>query len=145
MRIDAAPIAAHIETLLASGYTLAEIQREAAVSNAHATKIRRGYVKRVHRDIAARILAVEPIPEGDPDYVDHVVVDRLLHPLASWRDVGATRAERIAAAEILAARIARVETGVNGHAQPWETLSSIEARLGLRAGRDFDRPRAVAS
>lgn len=57
--------------------------------------------------------------------LDPVVVDRLLAG-TDWRAIGATRAERIAAAE---------RTPV---------VAEAERRYGLRAGRDFRR-RAVAS
>lgn len=57
---------------------------------------------------------------GDPVDVDPVVVERLVaSPDVIWRSIGATRQERIEAAERIPNR------------------SDAERRLGLRAGRDF--------
>lgn len=143
MRTDVAPVAEHIARLIASGMTLAAIQREASVSNAHASKIMRGQVRAVHRAIAARILAVEPLPAPDPDLVDPVVVERLIGG-EHWRALGASRAERIAAAEHLAAEHAAARErlrrmGYGDQEIPGASRNAIERRLGLRAGRDYAR------
>ena len=90
LRMDAAPVREHIARLVASGMTLAEIQRESGTSNAHASKLMHGQ-PRVHRAIAARILAVEPIP--DPaSVIDEVAVRRVLDENADAATL--TRAEK---------------------------------------------------
>ncbi len=65
-----------------------------------------------------------PDEDGMPE-VDEVVVERLVAG-ADWRKIGATRAERIAAAERM------------------EVLVEAERHLGLRAGRDFTPRRRSA-
>lgn len=88
----------------------------------------------------------------DEDLVDDVVVERLVAG-AKWRDIGATRADRIAAAEILYARYLR-ETAHLDRADLADAtrdrtrISDIERHLGLRIRRDFGvRPaeEAIAS
>ncbi len=121
MRTDVAPVAEHIARLIASGMTLAAIQREASVSNAHASKIMRGQVRAVHRAIAARILAVEPIP--DPaSVIDEVAIERVLTGNATVDTL--TRSERHAA---------RVEAARRG----W-TATEIAQRLRV-SGSDARR------
>lgn len=116
-RVDVQPIRAHIDALLASGWTKAQIQREAGLTSSHVSHISLGHYPTTNRRIAARILALEPLRPVD---VDPVVVERLLaSPDVIWRTIGATRPERIAAAELLPSR------------------SDAERRFGLRAGRDF--------
>jgi hypothetical protein len=96
----------------------------------------------LRRDIAAAILGIAPL-DTDADYVDHVKVDRLIAG-ADWRDLRATRAERIAASERAwatwgPARRAAKAQGTGDQFLPGESLTSLEDRLGLRAGRDFSR------
>lgn len=90
LRTDATPVREHIARLVASGMTFAEIQRESATSNAHVSKLMAGQ-PRVHRATAARILAVDPLP--DPaSVVDEVAVARVL---AEHADVASlNRAEK---------------------------------------------------
>ena len=120
----------HVAALVASGWTQAQIARDlghtsawlwSILNNGHHT--RDGVKRWVRRDIAAAILAVPPLL-GD-DAPDPVVVDRLLAG-ASWRAIGANRAERIAAAEQM------------------PDPGNADKRYGLRPGRDFT-PRRVAS
>lgn len=114
--IDAAPVAAHIRTLVASGWPWRHLAAEVGWSNhGRLSLIAQGKTRRVYRTTAARILAVQPL---EPITFDPVVVERLVDG-ADWRRIGATRAERIAAAELM------------------PTKADAERRLGLRAGRDF--------
>lgn len=117
LTVDAAPAREHVAELRASGWTLAEIARELGVGpdaiwqNINPTK------KRIRRERAAALLALQPLTPVD---VDPVVVERLVaSPDVIWRSIGATRQERIEAAERIPNR------------------SEAERRLGLRAGRDF--------
>jgi len=63
--------------------------------------------------------------QAEDDDVDPVVVERLVAG-EDWRRVGATRAERVAAAQLM------------------PSINEAERRLGLRHGRDFTRQAAVA-
>lgn len=101
--VDAAPVAAHVATLLASGHTRSGIADECGVSRAAVIRIAAGHRTTIKRTTAARILAVEPIPAPDPSLVDEVLVERLADG-ADWRAIGATKAERLAAADLLVAR-----------------------------------------
>ena len=152
--IPIAPVHAHIDRLLASGWTLRQIAAETgrtqqALWNVLRRPTRNGAPKtRIRRDTAAQLLALEPLPRLD-DYTDPVVVDRLIAG-ADWQTIGATRAERIAAAERLAwywtpIRARQRAEGMAEQACDGESLTSIERRFGLRAGRDFRKaPDAVA-
>lgn len=116
--VDAAPVAAHIRALVASGWPWRHLAAECGWTNhGRLSLIAQGKTRRVYRTTAARILAVEPLT---PVVVDPVVVERLVAG-ADWRTIGATRQERIEAAELMPSR------------------AEAERRLGLRAGRDFAR------
>ena len=118
--VDADRVRDHIDALRDSGYpSLAAVAREAGVSRFAVERIAAGARRSVQRRVALAILALEPLQPVD---LDPVVVDRLVAG-ADWRTIGATRAERIAAAE----RLDR--TGAASRV-------AIERRLGLRWGRD---------
>lgn len=127
LTVDAGPVRAHIAVLVASGWTRTQIAAEVGrtVFWLHAivdrTRSKTGR-KRIRRDIADALLAIQPLA---PVTVDEVVIDRLIRTPVDgyWRDLGANRDERIAAAE-LADR-----AGV--------PRAHIERRYSLRAGRDF--------
>lgn len=145
--VPADVVAAHIEALRAGGETLRAIAALAGVSPAAVARIARGDRERVRRSTAECILAVDPLP--DDDAPDPVVVDRLVAG-ADWKAIGATRVERIAAAEKSWAywgpiRRAEKAQGTSDQWLPGESLTAIERRLGLRSGRDFGRGEAVAS
>lgn len=75
-RIDATPVRAHIAALIASGWSLAAIDREVGLVR-HAYKIANGRHPKILRETAAAILAVSPLP--DPaSVVDEVAVERVL-------------------------------------------------------------------
>lgn len=118
--IDVTPVRAHVDRLVASGWTKREIAAEIGVteftlwSALYETRRPDG-TKKIRRTRADAILALDPL---EPVDVDQVVVDRLVAG-ADWRTIGATRAERIQAA-------LRVDS-----------LVEAERRFGLRAGRDF--------
>ena len=109
-------VVAHLAALTASGWRMTDIAAEAEVGRNYLWNIRAGkLIKRVRLDTEARILAVQPL---EPVDLDPVVVDRLIAG-ADWRSIGATRTERIAAAERLPSK------------------ADAERRFGLRQGRDF--------
>jgi transcriptional regulator with XRE-family HTH domain len=140
--IPAPPIAAHIAELRASGWTLAAIAAESGVSAAAVSRIARGDRERVWRRIGEALLAVAPLPDLG-DYADPVVVDRLIAG-GDWKALNATRAERITAAERLwwHWRPIRERQHADGTAPQWldgPSLTDIERRFSLRAGRDFRR------
>lgn len=113
----------HLWALVRSGWRMTDIAAEAGMGRNHLWNIRAGRFARIQLATAGRILAIDPLPaDVGPD---EVVVDRLVSG-ADWRAIGATREERIAAAE----KAVRLRT---------ESLASLEERLGLRAGRDFRR------
>lgn len=123
LRVDAEPVRHHIRSLRGSGWRMVDIAREVGVSRNHlaffVSAARRP--QRVNRDFAARILELRPLTPVD---LDEVVVERLVAG-ADWRTVGATRAERIAAAAHMSG-------------------NEAEARLGLRPGRDYEPTRRSA-
>jgi transcriptional regulator with XRE-family HTH domain len=146
IRTDAADVRAHLLALAESGWTGAELSRETGLSQAVLSELRTGRQQRTTAATKALILAVEPLEPDDG--IDAVVVDRLVAG-ADWRALGATRAERIAAAEKAWAmwgpiRQAEAAQGTSSHNLPGESLADLERRLGLRAGRDFKR-KAVAA
>lgn len=122
IRLPVGDLAEHIAALYASGWTQAAIAREADVSHATLRRLTRGQ-RRVHPSTAAALLALQPLTPVD---VDPVVVERLVDG-ADWRAIGATRAERIAAAE------------------HFPVKADAERHLSLRAGRDFAVREQVAS
>lgn len=117
VRVPIGPVRDHVIRLRATGWTLREIASEADISFHTVKAVTANTVvkKYVTREVADRILAVEPLT---PVTVDPVVVERLVAG-ADWRAIGATRQERIEAAERMPSR------------------AEAERRLGLRAGRDF--------
>lgn len=116
VRVAAAPVREHLAALLASGWCWRHVEAESGVNRGTLSRLGR-INQTVHRDVAARLLDLEPLAPVD---LDPVVVDRLAHG-ADWRALSATRAERLAAYE--AARRAG------------ESGKSARRRLGL-AGRD---------
>lgn len=113
----------HYWALRASGHTVGDIALEIGLTTAHLSWLMgpANTRPRIRRETAARILALDPL---EPVDVDTVVVDRLVAG-ADWRAIGATRAERIAAAELLDRR--------------GTPRNDIERRLGLSWGRDVRR------
>jgi transcriptional regulator with XRE-family HTH domain len=134
-------VRAHLAALTASGWTRAAIAAETGITPNRVGELIRGYhASWVQQPTADRLFALAPYDTVD---VDDVVVDRLIAG-ADWRDLAATRAERIAAAERAwamwgPARLAAKAQGTSDQALPGESLTSLEDRLGLRAGRDFSR------
>lgn len=128
--VPAEPVRAHIAALVTSGWTLKGIARESGASFGAVQRIAAGHRRRVWMATAVAIADLEPFA---PVLVDEIVVDRLIHTPVDgyWRDLGANRDERIAAAE-LADR-----AGV--------PRAHIERRYGLRAGRDFAVREQIAS
>lgn len=115
VRVPSGPVREHIAALRASGWTLAMIEREAPTSKSQAAHLARGDYPSVRRDIAARILALEPLTPVD---MDEVVVNRLVIG-EDWRRIRANRAERLAAfAQATAAG---------------ESRRSASMRLGIRS------------
>lgn len=100
-RIDATACIEHLDRLLASGLTRPEVADLAGLPYQTIAHVHGHRPARVHRRTAAAILAVEPLPDLS-DYVDPVVVDRLAAG-GDWRTVGASKAERLAAADRLIA------------------------------------------
>lgn len=114
MRLDATPVREHVRALLDSGWTKAAIQREAGLATSHCSHLLSGEYPTIHRRVAARLLDLEPLR---PVEVDEVVVARLLDG-AAWRDLNATRAERLAAFEAAG------------------RTNAAAVRLGLKADRE---------
>lgn len=118
--VDIAPVREHYQQLRATGWTVADVASEVGVTVAHLSwAMGSGNTRpRIRRERAAAILALEPLAPVD---VDPVVVERLVATPVDgyWRTIGATRPERIAAAELLPSK------------------SDAERRFGLRQGRDF--------
>jgi transcriptional regulator with XRE-family HTH domain len=142
--VPAADVIRHLWALVDSGWTMTQIAAELGMGRNHLWNIRAGKFARLRPATAARVLSLAPL---EPVDLDPVVVDRLIAG-ADWRALGATRAERVAAAERAWSmygpqRRAAKEQGTSDQALPGESLTSLEDRLGLRAGRDFSR--AVAS
>jgi hypothetical protein len=140
LAVSAEPIRAHLADLLENGWTVRAITAELGLHRETVPKIIQGARSTVRSATAAALLSLEPL---DPVDLDPVVVDRLVAG-ADWRTLGATRAERIAAAEKAWAmwgpiRRAQKGQGTPDQNLPGESLTAIEDRLGLRAGRDFRR------
>lgn len=136
----------HLWALVESGWTMTAIAEEAGMGRNHLWNIRAGKFTRLRVVTADRILAVDPLEPDDAP--DPVVVDRLVAG-GDWRAMGATRAERIAAAEKAWAmwgpiRAAETAQGTASFDLPGESLTDLERRLSLRAGRDFKRRAAAA-
>lgn len=115
-RIPSGPVVAHLNALLASGWTKAAIVREVTGgpnTGGHIYRLLRGEQPRVLRSTAARILALEPLA---PVEVDEVVVERLVSG-ADWRALSATRAER--------------EAAVRAAARSGRDVWTLAARLGI--------------
>ena len=119
-------VRAHVRELVASGWTqvaiAAEIGRTPQALWSVLNNGNHGVKRWMRRDIAAQIFELEPL---EPVEVDEVVVLRLLEG-ADWRAIGATRAERIAAAELIPVK------------------ADAERRLGLHQGRDFARQQVAS-
>jgi transcriptional regulator with XRE-family HTH domain len=150
MRRPAAPVAQHIQRLIDSGWSRRDIADSAGMLPSHVSNLRLGYQRTVDRTIADAVLALEPL-RVDPDYIDPVLVDRLAWGLVDWRTLDPQPSTRIraAAAETAWARwgpIRRAEAawGIAEADKSGESLASIERRLSLRAGRDFNRKADVA-
>ncbi len=130
MRVDADPIREHLHALLASGWTRSQIQTEAQLtSSAHLTKILRHGQPRIHRDIADRILALDPL---EPVTYDEAVVTRLVdgYPVIDWRNIGgraATREERAEALRRLDCREQRAWLKAQGYGDQQIDLPSFDA------------------
>lgn len=137
------PVREHVHRLRASGWTLPAIAEETGVSF-HTVKVvtaNRTDRRHVHRWVAASLLALQPLERVD---VDPVVVDRLVaaYPNRVWDSLGATRAERVAAAEVLDARGHQVrrhlrDAGYGDQQIETPSRTGIEDALSLRMGRDF--------
>ena len=94
IRVDVAPVIAHLAALVASGLSLCDIASEAATDSGRLSRIRRGRQRTIHPQLAARILAVAPIP--DPaSVIDEVAIERVLTGNATVDTL--TRSERHAA------------------------------------------------
>lgn len=140
--VDRAPVVEHYDALKASGWRVHDIAEEVGVSAAHLswTMTNTRHTK-IRRDLADAVLAVEPLTPVD---VDPVVVDRLVaaYPARVWDTLGATRAERLAAAARLDAlgRGVRVHLDGRGYGDQQTDVPSrrrIDVALSLRAGRDY--------
>jgi hypothetical protein len=68
VRVPAAQVVAHLQELLASGWTKAEIRRAAGLGNSTVFHILAGRSKQVNSRTAAAILALEPY--GEPGLID---------------------------------------------------------------------------
>lgn len=134
----------HLARLRDSGWTDTALAAETGIGRNRIGDIRRGYkASRFTPGVATRILAVEPLPDL-ADYADPVAVDRLASDGADWQTIGATRAERIAAAERLwwywrPIRERQAAAGTAPQYLDGPSLTDIERRFSLRAGRDFRR------
>lgn len=144
----------HVAALIASGWTRSQIARETGRSIQALYNLldrpRGTGPKTIRRDIEAELLAIQPLPDLD-DYIDPVLVDRLAWGLVDWRTMNPQPSPRVraAAADLAWARwapIRRAEAawGIAEQDKSGESLTSIERRLGLRAGRDFNRKADVA-
>ena len=103
IRVPIDHIRSHIDALLTSGYTCRGLAWEVGITTDHLYWIRRGPSKSIHRDRAQQILALKPLP-APSDTPDPVVVERLCADPNAWRNgLTTTRAERLAAANILGA------------------------------------------
>lgn len=149
--VDAAPVVAHLQRLAASGYTLREVSRETGVHRATVQRIAAGHRNRVHASVAVQLLALGPLPQA-ANLIDSVVVDRLIDafPDRIWDSMGATRLERIAAAELLDARGRSLRPHLKGRGFGDQQVlaparNEIERCLSLRCGRDFAVRQDVAS
>lgn len=146
--IDVTPVREHVEQLVATGWLKRDIAGEVGLTGAALYealyKVRRGGgVKRINRRTAAAILALEPLTPLPANYIDHVIVDRLIAG-ADWRTIGANRAERITAAETLwhhwqPIRERQAANHYGSQQIDGPSLADIERRFSLRAGRDFRR------
>lgn len=141
-RVPVEVVLAHVDELLASGWTVSTIVAESGVAETTFRFLRRGRYRAVSPANAARLLALEPLSDGDG--VDPVVVDRLVsaYPARIWDQIGATRAERVAAAEVLDARGHDVrrhlrDAGYGDQQIETPSRTGIETALSLRMGRDF--------
>ena len=76
--VSTIPVRAHIDRLLARGYTLPGVGTKAGLTTGHVRYLYHT-AKRCHRDVAAAILAVE-VPAGDVDATPTV---RRIHALAA--------------------------------------------------------------
>lgn len=149
LRVPAGPVADHVRACLDSGWGYRELAREAGVDSSRISRLLRGLHRGIHRDVAARFLAIEPLAPVD---LDEVVVDRLIHayPDSIWKTIGATRRERIAAADQLLALSRRLRApqraaGIAEQRNDAPSRNEIERCLSLRVGRDFGKPQQVAS
>lgn len=124
VRVPAGPVREHLRALFTSGWQWRHVEAEAGVGGGHLSRLLRVYAT-CHRDIAARILALEPL---QPVEYDPVVVERLADG-DQWRDLRATRPERLAAYELATGR--------------GESGARAATRLGL-AGRDIAAMRRTA-
>lgn len=147
--LDATQVREHLAALRESGWTGAALSRETGVSQSAISELATGR-NRLVRAATARILL--DVPMLEPVDIDDVVVQRLVeaYPSTVWRDLGANRAERITAAEILDARGRglRVHLAGRGFGDQQTNVpsrSEIERCLGLRNGRDFALRQQVAS
>ena len=128
IQLPVEPIRDHVNTLVTSGWRLVDIAHEIGRSqqafhsllwNTRATTGR----KTIRRDIAAAILALEPL---EPVTVDDVNVERLADGLTDWTRV--TKDERIAAAALMdRRRVPRVEIARRTHLR-WDVLATVWAR-----------------
>lgn len=141
-RVPVDVVLAHIAALLESGWTVSTIVAESGVPETTFRFLRHGRYRSVSPRNAARLLELEPLP--DDDGIDVVVVDRLVaaYPNRVWDSIGATRAERVAAAEVLDARGHQVrrhlrDAGYGDQQIETPSRTGIEDALSLRMGRDF--------
>lgn len=118
-RVPVGPAADHLRTLRAAGMTWADIAVETGAHSEHLRKIHARVYATTHRDIAERILAIEP---PTADVIDEVAIERVLTGNATVDTL--TRSERHAA---------RVEAARRG----W-TATEIVQRLRV-SGSDARR------
>lgn len=149
MRVPLGPVVEHLRACLDSGWGYRALAREAGIASSQMSKMLRSRQASTHRDVAARIFDIAPLV---PVEVDPVVVERLISafPERIWDDMGATRAERIAAAEQLDARGSALRPHLKGRGFGDQQVlapgrNEIERCLSLRAGRDFAVRQEVAS
>jgi lambda repressor-like predicted transcriptional regulator len=115
IRTDTAPIADHIDALIASGWTLPALSIDTGLAYTTVRNIAQRRYPKCRKDHAATLLDVAPLPDLG-DYIDPVVVERLLNGIPTV----STRSERLAAV--------RAAYGRDG----WHELAK---RLGINSTR----------
>lgn len=81
-RVDVNPVADHIEALVTSGWSQAQLARDLGMRDSTISSLRRRLWPRCHRTIAAAILAIDPL---EPVTFDTVLVDRFVAGEVDWK------------------------------------------------------------